>query len=136
MSRWAAAVGGILEANGYCGFLTNYPARLTTDDAVRAALSTLGLNIPKPGSWMSAQSLLGGVAYLGLTERLIPKGDRESPASRQRALSKVLDAHAEETFSAESDDGVVRLRLDRRPPSPNGRTVTQYRFSVLPSEGG
>jgi hypothetical protein len=132
MTGWAQVVGGILEVSGYADFLANYPARLTADDPVRAALAVLGTELPAPGAWMSAAYLAGAVSELGLTGRLIPKDDRESPASRQRALAKVLDAHAEETFVAGTGDGTVRLRLERRKtPDGGGRVVTVYRFAEL-----
>ncbi|MDB5311506.1 MAG: hypothetical protein JWO38_5708 [Gemmataceae bacterium] len=112
--------------------------RLPADDPVRAALEVLGVELPTPGKWMSAAYLAGAVTDLRLTGRPIPKDDRESPSSRQQALSKVLDVYAEETFVAETRDGAVRLRLDRRRTvGEDGRMVTWYRFSVLgPVTGG
>jgi hypothetical protein len=82
---------------------------------------------------MTPVYLLGAVTEFGLTGRLIPKDDRESPASRQRALVKRLNAHADETFEVEDEPGRFRLER-RRTEEDDGRSVNVYRFVRL--DGG
>jgi hypothetical protein len=130
---WAKTVGGILAVNGYADFLGNLATRRTTDDPVRSALALLATELPAAEQWMTPGYLSGAVTEFGLTGRLIPKDDRESPASRQRALVKRLNAHADETLEVEDESG--RFRLERkRTEGDDGRPLNVYRFVRL--DGG
>jgi hypothetical protein len=132
-TEWAKTIGGILTVNGYSDFLGNLSMRRTTDDPVRSALALLATELPAADQWMPPIYLLGAVTEFGLTGRLIPKEDRESPSSRQRALVKRLNAHTDETVEAEDDGG--RFRLERqRTNDDDGRPVNVYRFVRL--DGG
>jgi hypothetical protein len=132
-TEWAKTVGGILAVNGYADFLGNLATRRTTDDPVRSALALLATGLPAAEQWMTPVYLLGAVTEFGLTGRLIPKDDRESPASRQRALVKRLNAHADETLEVEDEEG--RFRLERkRTEGDDGRPLNVYRFVRL--DGG
>lgn len=131
-TEWAKTVGGILAVNGYEDFLGNLATRRTTDDPVRSALALLATELPAAEQWMTPVYLLGAVTEFGLTGRLIPKDDRESPASRQRALVKRLNAHADETLEVEDESG--RFRLERkRTEGDDGRQLNVYRFVRLDS---
>ena len=129
-TQWTKTIGGILTVNGYTDFLGNLATRRTADDPVRSALALLAAELPAAGEWMSAGYLLGAVTEFGLTGRLIAKDDRESPASRQRALIKKLNAHADETFEVEDEPGRFRLER-RRTEGDDGRSVSVYRFVRL-----
>jgi hypothetical protein len=132
-TEWAKTVGGILAVNGYADFLGNLATRRTTDDPVRSALALLATELPAAEQWMTPGYLSGAVTEFGLTGRLIPKDDRESPASRQRALVKRLNAHADETLEVEDESG--RFRLERkRTEGDDGRPLNVYRFVRL--DGG
>jgi hypothetical protein len=126
-TEWAKTIGGILTVNGYEDFLGNLATRRTADDPVRSALALLASKLPAADQWMTPAYLLGAVTEFGLTNRLIPKDDRESPASRQRALVKRLNAHADETFEAEDEEGRFRLER-RRTEGDDGRSANVYRF--------
>ncbi len=131
-TEWAKTMGGILEVNGYKDFLANLSTRRTADDPVRSALALLAAKLPKAEQWMAPTYLLGAVVELGLVGRLIPKDDRETSASRERALAKRLNVHAGETFEVEVEDEPVRFRLERgRIEGDDGRLVSGYRFVRL-----
>ena len=51
-SLWAKNVGGILLANGFKDFLTNYGQHKTLDDPLRHGLAILGA--AKPKEWLKA----------------------------------------------------------------------------------
>lgn len=129
-SEWAKVVGGILEENGFMDFLGNYGVRKTVEEPVRNALGHLGAFMHD--EWLSATEWTPLVAHQGLTSILIPKADRESPESRRRGLGVVLSAHVEETFTVETDNEVVTLRLEKaRRRFDGAQPETRYRFAVL-----
>lgn len=126
-TNWAKTVGGILAVNGYTDFLGNLATRRTSDDPVRSALALLASVLPRTVRWMTPSYLAGAVAEFGLTGRLIPSSDRESSASRERALVKRLNSHVDETFDAEDELG--RFRLERRQVNgDDSRPAIGYRF--------
>lgn len=128
---WAQTVGGILMVNGFAGFLGNYATRKTADDPVRQALGLLGS--AKPGAWLRASEWARLTASLGLVKAIVPEGDRDSEAGRERGLGVVLSAHRDETFHVETDDVRLELKLEkaRRRFEAGEEPSTRYRFEVV-----
>ena len=72
---------------------------------------------------------------LGLTKRLIPEADRDTPAGRERGLGLVLSAHRDETFKVETDDQIIFMHLKKaRRRFEDGKVTTRYQFNVLSRE--
>jgi len=129
-SDWARTVGGILKVAGFNDFLRNYGIRKTTDDPVRFGLGLLGAS--RPGEWLRPEDWVLVAEQLGLTRRLIPEADRDSPEGRRRGLGKVLSAHRDETFHAETDEEILVVQLKRgRRRFEHGKIQTRYAFNVL-----
>jgi hypothetical protein len=129
--QWAAVIGGILRVGGFADFLANYGERRTSDDPVKLALGRLGA--ARPEQWLPAAEWAPLVAYLGLTDPLIPKAERESAESRRRGLGVVLSHHQDETFEVETDDEVLKLRLEKKRArfNPGEEPTPRYRFLTL-----
>lgn len=127
---WAQTVGGILMVNGFAGFLGNYATRKTADDPVRQALGLLGS--AKPGAWLRATEWARLTASLGPVKAIVPEGDRDSEAGRERGLGVVLSAHRDETFHVETDDVRLELKLEkaRRRFEAGEEPSTRYRFEI------
>jgi hypothetical protein len=133
-TEWAAIIGGILQASGFEDFLGNYSIRRTVDDPLRRGLGLLGA--ARPDEWLRSGEWAELAVSLGLVQDVVPKGDRDNESSRQRGIGVVFAAHREETFSAESEDEWVQLRLEkaRRRFTLSGQPETRYRFLVLRRE--
>ncbi len=129
MTEWAAVVGGILRAGGFEDFLGNYAARQTADDPLRGALAMLGS--ARPDEWLRPGEWVRLAVRLGLVKEVIPDGDRDTDAGRERAVGRVLTAHQDETLVAEGEDERLTLRLERgRHRVEGGEAKVQYRFAV------
>jgi hypothetical protein len=129
-TEWAATIGGILSANGFTDFLTNYSIRRTADDPVRRALGLLGAD--RPDQWCRAAEWAELAVDLSLDQILIPAADRHSSKGRERGVGVILSGFRDEVYHAETDDErfVVRLEKARRrfdAESPS----TRYRFVIL-----
>lgn len=138
-SVWAKTVGGVLKVNGFEDFLANYGHRRTADDPLREALGILGAtfhrNVPDDSKedrlWHRPDFWADEIATLGLTKRLIPQGDQDSLEGRRRGTGVVLSAHRDETFSGDTDDERLTLRLERKRSRFGERQVhVRYRFVV------
>ena len=134
-SLWAKTIGGILKANGFRDFLGNYGQRRTLDDPLRESLGILGVEWARDAAeadWERPDVWAQRIVALGLTKKLIPQGDQDSPAGRCRGTGVVLSAHRDETFTVETDDAKIRLRLERRRKhSDDGKVHNCYRFVVV-----
>ncbi|MBA4066676.1 MAG: hypothetical protein C0501_23815 [Isosphaera sp.] len=128
-SPWAATVGGILKASGFEHFLANYSQRRTSDDPVKDALGLLGAS--SPDRWLTAGEWARKVVELGLVRRLIPEGDRDTDAGRQRGIGIVFTAHDGETYAVETDDLPLTLRLEKARRRFDGPPSTRYRFLTV-----
>jgi hypothetical protein len=110
-SLWAKTIGGILAVNGFKNFLTNYCTRRIFDDPIKHGLAILGAARPdewlRPGEWAEI------MVECGLTKSLIDANERDTEASRARALGVLLSAHTDEAFEAETDSHRVRLQLKK-----------------------
>jgi hypothetical protein len=127
---WARTVGGILAANGFHDFLGNYSLRRTADDPVRRALGQLGA--ARPGEWLRPDAWARLADDLGLVRQVVPENDRDTDRGRERGIGVVLTAHRDETFTVDTDDEQLSLRLERRRARfDGGPPTTRYRFVVL-----
>lgn len=137
-SLWAKTVGGILKANGFHDFLANYGQRKTADDPVRKALGILGVESAKAPATMGLERpevWAQRIAALGLTKELILPGDQGSQAGRCRGTGVVLSTHRDETFSVDTENEKVVLRLERRRKrDDDGLVHNYYRFVVVDRE--
>ncbi|MFK8112247.1 MAG: hypothetical protein AB8B91_08585 [Rubripirellula sp.] len=128
-SVWAQTIGGILDVSGFSNFLGNYGERRTADDPLREALGILGC--AHHDEWMRPQDWADVIAKLGLTKRLIPTGDQDTPAGRRRGTGVVLSAHRDETFLFETESTLLELKLLKCRKRFNGEPSVCYRFNVL-----
>lgn len=71
--------------------------------------------------------------HLGVVKAIVPEGDRDSEAGRERGLGVVLSAHRDETFHVETDDIRLVLRLEkaRRRFEPGEEPSTRNRFANI-----
>jgi hypothetical protein len=129
---WAAAVGGILKVSGFTDFLANYRQRRTVDDPLKSALGLLGA--AAHNQWLTAAEWAKKATELGLVKRVIPVGDRETDAGRQRGIGVVFTAHRGETFSVDTEELRLHLQLEKARQRFDGKEpTTRYRFLVLSS---
>jgi hypothetical protein len=137
---WAREVGGILMVSGFRGFLMNAVARRSEDDPVRRALAVLGA--ATPDEWLRADEWAARMAALGLVGTLVPAADQASATGRTRGAGVVLSDHAGETFTYETEDEVLTVRLGKvRRRFGGGEPQTRYGFDVVerrevPADGG
>jgi hypothetical protein len=132
-TEWARTIGGILHVAGFQKFLENYMCRKTEDDPGRQALGLLGA--ARPNTWLRPEELVRLAAELGLTKRLIPEADRDSPASQKRGLGVTLWRHRDEIFHAGTEDEIVVTKLLKaRRRFDGGEPQTRYMFEVLKRE--
>jgi len=132
-SAWAQTVGGILLVDGYTNFLSNQTARKTADDPVREAIAILGT--ARPERWLRAGEWADVASSLGLIKRLVPPGDHDTAAGRERGIGKVLSAHREEMFDIETESERFKLRLTKTRKRLDGEEAkTYYCFKVLQKE--
>jgi hypothetical protein len=131
MPEWAQTVGGILQVSGFRDFLANYATRKVSDDPLRRALGILGA--VRPDQWLRSDEWARLALQVGVAKAVIPDGDRDSDAGMRRGIGVVFSVHADETYSVETEDERLRLRLQkgRRRWTPGGETETRYRFEVL-----
>lgn len=133
-SIWAQTVGGILKVNGFQDFLSNYGVRRTSDDPVREGLGILGMEYATDASdegWERPHVWAEHIRDLGLTKRLIPRGDQDSEPGRCRGAGVVLSTHLVETFVVENEDEQLTLRLEKRRIRSGDKVNTCYRFFVV-----
>lgn len=130
-TEWAHTVGGILEVNGFEGFLENYSLRRTEDSPVRRGLGLLGA--ARPDAWWTASDWASLIVELGLVKILIPEADRENRVSRTRGIGVVLSAHSDEVLQAQTDDEHITCRLEsaRRRFAKGANPQKRYRFRML-----
>jgi hypothetical protein len=129
-TAWGQTVGGILTVSGFKDFLGNYGRRRTADDPLRQGLGLLGST--RPDTWVSPGDWARLCRSLGLVRQVIPEHDRDTDLSREHGIGVVLSAHRDETFEVETDDGVVRLRLEKRRARFDRKgPATRYRFVTL-----
>lgn len=133
-SPWATTIGGILQVNGFNGFLSNYGIRKTDDDPLRHALGLLGAG-HSSDEWRRAGEWARLAVRLGLAKQVIPRGDLGSAEGERRGMGVVLSAHLDEVFRVETESQVLHLRLERR----RGRFGeaeghVRYRFVVMSAE--
>ncbi len=132
-SVWAKTIGGILEVNGFGAFLGNYGTRRTMDDPVRDGLGILGAARPdqwlRPGEWATVAS------QLGVAKKILPPGDQDSHAAKERGIGKVMSAHQDETFMLETEGERFKLHLAKSRKRLDGEPAkVRYRFTVLERE--
>jgi hypothetical protein len=130
-TAWARTIGGILQVSGFSDFLGNYSLRRTSDDPVRRSLGYLGA--ARPGKWLTA-SAWGEVAVnLGLNKMLAPDAEKNCDEALAREMGIVLSAHVQESFVVETDDEILKLRLEkaRRRFEQAAEPSQRYRFDVL-----
>jgi hypothetical protein len=110
MSLWAKTVGGILQVNGFTGFLANYHLSRVTEDPTREALAILAGAAPgkamKPTEWAKI------AVDQGLARTLFVSHDRDTENGRARAIGKTFTKHLGEVFTATTDHKQLRVRLD------------------------
>jgi hypothetical protein len=132
-AAWARTVGGILRANGFTDFLTNYALRKTADDPVRHALGLLG--VARPEEWLRAGDWARLAVRVGVVKDLVSPSERDTDQGRERALGVVLSAHRDETFVVETEDNRLTLRLEKARGRFDGKEAkTRYRFTVLATD--
>lgn len=131
---WAQTVGGILLVNGFCDFLGNYAHRKTADDPVRRGLGLLGAE--KPDEWIRSGEWAALARSMGLVKAIIPLGDRETDLGHERGIGVVLSAHKDETFSVETEDRrlVLKLQKARRRFQGGEEPQTRYCFEIVHNE--
>lgn len=133
-SVWAKHVGGILKVNGFRDFLANYGVRRTSDDPLREGLGILGMEYATDASdegWERPQVWAERIVEMGLTKRLIPRGDQDSEPGRCRGAGVVLSTHLDETFVVENEDEQLTLSLEKRRIRSSDKVNTFYRFFVV-----
>ena len=131
MTHWARTIGGILKFNGFTDFLANAATRKSADDPIREALAILGAAEPDkpqpPREWARL------AVTQGLAKTLLPPNERETDHGRERSIGVVLKRHLDETFTAQTEAKVLRLRLEggfkRWEKGKNGHV--RYVFTVL-----
>lgn len=133
-TAWAAVVGGILQVSGFEHFLANYSVRRTADDPLRRGLGLLGA--ARSDAWLRSAEWADLACSVGLVKVVIPDADRDSESGRERGIGVVFTAHRDETFSVETEDKRVSLRLEkaRRRFTQGEEPETRYRFRVLHQE--
>lgn len=131
---WAAVIGGILMVNGFAAFLGNCALRRTADDPVRRGLGLLGA--ARPDEWLRSGDWAALARGLGLVKAVVPQGDRDTDLGQERGVGVVLSAHRGETYSVETEDRhlVVRLEKARRRFDEGEEPQTRYRFARLRAE--
>jgi hypothetical protein len=131
---WAQRVGGILMVNGFTKFLANYGMRKTADDPVRRGLGLLG--VVRRDEWLRPAEWAALTRDLGLVKDVIPVADRETHKGHERGMGVVLSSHIEETFSVETEDNrlVLRLERKRRRFETGQDPQTRYQFVTLLQE--
>lgn len=134
MTPWARTVGGILQANGFQGFLANYSVRRVVDDPVRDALAHLGG--ARPGKALRPKEWAELAVSEGLVKVLISANERDSERGRERAIGVVLKRHLEETFEAATESRHLRVRLEggNRRWTPGQNPHVRYVFTVVEEE--
>jgi hypothetical protein len=128
---WASTIGGILEANGFSDFLTNYGVHKTSADPVRRGLGLIGAE--RPDQWLRAADWAATVRSVGLVRDVVPPNEQGSDAGHERGLGVILSAHVDETFEVETENERLRLKLlKKRSRFESGKEATiRYRFEVL-----
>jgi hypothetical protein len=133
MGDWARTVGGIMGLNGFKGFLHNYKLRKTADDPLRQGLGLLGA--ARADQWLRPDDWARLAQFLGLVKAVIPPHERDTDRSRERGIGAVMTAHRDESFTVETDDARVTLRLEKRRARFGGRApATHYRFVTVRRE--
>jgi hypothetical protein len=132
-SDWARTIGGILQVNGFQDFLGNYSLRRTVDDPVRQSLGLLGAACPD--KWLPATAWAQQAVARGVVRVLVNDADLGTDPGKARGMGVVLTAHRDETFTVETDDEKLTLKLERarlrfEGPEPS----TRYRFVVQQHE--
>jgi len=131
--EWARTIGGILQVNGFEGFLDNYSMRKTVDDPLREGLALLGAE--RPGEWLTPAAWAELAGDLGLRKRLIPLSDQEGDKARARGIGRNLKRHLEEDFYVETEGERLTLRLTtERRRFEDGKPSRRYRFEVIDRE--
>jgi hypothetical protein len=134
MTEWAQTVGGILQVAGLPDFLANYGMRKVADDPLRRAIGLAGA--ARPGEWLRPGEWARVAVQLGLAKDIVPDGERDTDAGRERGIGVVFSAHRDETFHAETDAAIVKMRLEKRRCrwEPGAEAETRYRFVVTAQE--
>jgi hypothetical protein len=126
---WARTVGGILRANGFADFLgaTSAAAR----DPEWEALAHLGA--ARPGEWLRPAQWAQVADEQGLTRALFPAPeDRDGERAKERSFGLLLTRHLRETFTATTDEVVLRLRLEKSRKRSDGHHPKRcYRFAEI-----
>jgi hypothetical protein len=131
---WARTVGGILAANGFSDFLSNYGTRKANDDPVRRGIGLLGAEMQD--EWLRPSEWAKVAADLGIIKQVIPEADRENDTSRARGIGIVLSAHEQEMFVVETEAETLTLKLEKRRARFRGsEPQVRYRFAVLDQQG-
>jgi hypothetical protein len=130
MNLWAKTVGGILKANGFRDFLTNYQTCRVVEDIIRDALAILAG--ARPGEALRPREWSEIAVKEGLAKTLFRSHERDTEAGRERAIGVIFSKHQGETFNATTDSKRIRVRLEGgyRRWSRGKRPENRYRFTV------
>jgi hypothetical protein len=140
MRAWAQMIGGILKANGFDGFLSNWTLEKSTQDCLTEALGILAhaLQTPKGTKFYRVEDIVKTAVAQGVIADLIGTKHAMNEEAMKRDLGVVLSGHRDETIHIEVEgevEGEVevksyrivrkRLRIDKLPS-------TAYTFEPVP----
>ncbi|MEK9137119.1 MAG: hypothetical protein AAB393_08350 [Bacteroidota bacterium] len=129
MREWSKTIGGILKANGFEGFLSNWSMQRNVNDIVRDSIARIAFASP-PDTWLRVDALHKTAEIEGVIGRLMDRSHRESDKSVQQELGRILSCHQDETLTIETDDGVKSFVLRKDRNTKTGQFATVYKFEI------
>ena len=129
MKGWSRVIGGILRANGFEGFLSNWSMQRNVNDSVRDAIARIGA-AARPDTWLRVDDIHKIAQTEGVIGRLMDRSHRESDRSVQQELGRTMSNHQDETLTIELEDGVKSFVLKKDRNNKTGQFATVYMFET------
>ena len=127
MQRWAAVIGGILRANGFDGFLSNWTIQRSAQDNQSEALAILAHGAQSAESqWMRVARIVKIATDIGVIDDLIGCKHKKNEAVMVRDLGSLLNAYTDQTVHLETDDGILSYRISQRTARIGGKMPAKH----------
>jgi hypothetical protein len=139
MKEWARTIGGILKANGFEGFLSNWSLERSVQDRTTEALGILAHAIQPvqeeqgEKGWLRINQIADVALKEGVVEDLIGSKQGMNAAAIHRKLGIVLSGQKGNTVVFANDDGEFdQYKIDRMRRRVNGANpATCYKFDPV-----
>jgi len=121
MKAWAQMIGGILKANGFEGFLSNWALEKSAQDCLTEALGLLANSAQQPApGWMRVSEIVKIAVDEGIIADLIGRKHKMNEKAMERDFGVLLSGHRDECVHFETDDGVKSYRILRERKRQDG----------------